>query len=185
MGDATETIILVLPEENLSSILKCVPMIEDAAVVKCEITHDRESSQPGNVLKALQRIARTLNAHGKKVTAEALEEVVHRCVTLEDFGGYGMDIETTLHPHQEADVTFLCSAYLEALKSVARAQSKPAPLKFRPTGRPGMTMTEKIFAMHDVSRKGYVQPGDIIQVDVDWVLASELSWAVSLVVIIL
>lgn len=40
-------------------------------------------------------------------------------------------------------------------------------------------MAEKIFAMHDVSHRGYVAPGDIIQVDVDWILASELSWAVS------
>ena len=180
MADAPETISLVLPGENLSSILKCVPMIADAAIVKFAITHDHQGVQSGNSLKALQSIARTLNTHGKKVTAEALEEVVQRCVTLEDFGGYGMDIEATLHPQQEADVTFLCSAYLEAVKSAARAQSKPAPLNFRPAGRPGMTMAEKIFAMHDVSRKGYVRPGDIIQVDVDWILASELSWAVSL-----
>jgi homoaconitase/3-isopropylmalate dehydratase large subunit len=41
-----------------------------------------------------------------------------------------------------------------------------------------MTMAEKIFAMHDVSRRGFVKPGDIIQVDIDWVLASELSWQV-------
>jgi hypothetical protein len=41
-----------------------------------------------------------------------------------------------------------------------------------------MTMTEKILAMHDVSRRGFVRPGDIIQVDVDWVIASELSWKV-------
>ncbi|KAJ9131059.1 Aconitase [Pleurostoma richardsiae] len=31
--------------------------------------------------------------------------------------------------------------------------------------------------MHDVSHKGWVKRGDVIQVDIDWVLASELSWA--------
>ena len=181
MSDALDTITLVLPEGNSPAVLKCIHMIEDAAMVKCAIIHDYGNPQSGNVLQVLQSIASTLNARGKKMIAEALEEVVYRCLTLEDFGGYGMDIDAMLNPQQEADITFLCSAYLEAVKSAARAQSKPAPLKSRPAGRPGMTMAEKIFAMHDVSRKGYVRPGDIIQVDVDWVLASELSWAVSLV----
>lgn len=40
-----------------------------------------------------------------------------------------------------------------------------------------MTLTEKIFAAHNVSRKGDVKPGDVIRVDIDWVLASELSWS--------
>jgi hypothetical protein len=42
-----------------------------------------------------------------------------------------------------------------------------------------MTLTEKIFAMHDINQnKGYVVPGEMIRVDVDWVINSELSWAV-------
>jgi homoaconitase/3-isopropylmalate dehydratase large subunit len=41
-----------------------------------------------------------------------------------------------------------------------------------------MTMAEKIFSMHDVSRRGFVRPGDIIQVEVDWILASEITWKV-------
>ena len=39
-----------------------------------------------------------------------------------------------------------------------------------------MTLAEKIFAAHDVARRGEVQPGDVIRLDVDWVIASELSW---------
>ncbi|CAI7665794.1 unnamed protein product [Penicillium glandicola] len=40
-----------------------------------------------------------------------------------------------------------------------------------------MTISEKIFATHDLSHKGFVAPGDIIRVHVDWILASEVSWA--------
>jgi homoaconitase/3-isopropylmalate dehydratase large subunit len=40
-----------------------------------------------------------------------------------------------------------------------------------------MTLAEKIFAAHDISRRGDVRPGDTIRLDVDWVVASELSWA--------
>jgi hypothetical protein len=77
------------------------------------------------------------------------------------------------------DVVILCEAFIEALKSEKRAQRDCKPLNHRPKGRPGMTMTEKIFAMHDISRKGFVRPGNVIQVDVDWIMASELSWGVS------
>ena len=38
-----------------------------------------------------------------------------------------------------------------------------------------MTLSEKIFAIHDVAQKGYVKVGDLIRVDVDWVIASEAS----------
>ncbi|KAK5735061.1 hypothetical protein LTR17_008397 [Elasticomyces elasticus] len=40
-----------------------------------------------------------------------------------------------------------------------------------------MTVAEKIFAAHDVSGKGEVKPGDVIRLDVDWIIASELSWS--------
>lgn len=43
-----------------------------------------------------------------------------------------------------------------------------------------MTMSEKIFAVHDLNHEGLVAPGDIIRVSVDWILASEVSWAVDL-----
>lgn len=43
-----------------------------------------------------------------------------------------------------------------------------------------MTLAEKIFAFHDVESKGYVHPGETIRVSIDWVMASEASWSVSL-----
>ena len=43
-----------------------------------------------------------------------------------------------------------------------------------------MTLGEKIFAAHDVERRGVLKPGDMVRVDVDFVIASELSWMVSL-----
>ncbi|KAL1866138.1 hypothetical protein Plec18167_009137 [Paecilomyces lecythidis] len=40
-----------------------------------------------------------------------------------------------------------------------------------------MTLSEKIFALHDIDRKGSIAAGELIRVDVDWVIASEASWA--------
>lgn len=41
-----------------------------------------------------------------------------------------------------------------------------------------MTVTEKIFAMHAIDSKGYVKTGETIRVSLDWIMASEASWAV-------
>jgi len=43
-----------------------------------------------------------------------------------------------------------------------------------------MTLSEKILSAHDIERRGELKPGDMVRVDVDWIMASELSWAVSL-----
>ncbi len=159
--------------------LKCISLINEVSGVKIfSVNQEPSTDKTPNLLRFLQTCGEDLRQHGVTKVCDALEEVVQRCTTHPDFGGYGMGIDGQLQPQQQDDVVFLCSAFLEALKSAARARLRPLPLKSRPAGRRGMTMSEKIFAMHDVSRKGYVQPGDTIQVDVDWVLASELSWAV-------
>ena len=157
---------------------KCISLIEQESEVKFRLSYETVLPKRRNLISFLHVLAALLKQNGETKISGILEEVVQRCTSHPDFGGYGMAIDGELHPQEQGDVLFLCSAYLEAMKSAARAQSKPRPLKERPAGRRGMTMAEKIFAMHDVSRKGYVEPGDIIQVDVDWVLASELSWGV-------
>ncbi|KAI1172357.1 aconitase iron-sulfur domain-containing protein [Nemania sp. FL0916] len=90
-----------------------------------------------------------------------------------------MELTTSMHltSDTEAEVLFLLSTYLEAVKSAERARHIPTPFRERPQGRRPMTMAEKIFAAHDVSRKGWVKAGEVVQVDVDWIMASELSWA--------
>ncbi|RHZ62004.1 aconitase family protein [Aspergillus thermomutatus] len=95
-----------------------------------------------------------------------------------DLGGLGLDDESDVTAQQESEILFLVSAWLEALNSADRSRSMPAPLPSRPPGRRGMTLSEKIFALHDVAHRGWVAPGDLIRVDVDWVIASEASWAV-------
>lgn len=89
-------------------------------------------------------------------------------------------MSVTTNGDQESEILFLVSAWLEALNSADRAKSPPVPLSLRPPGRRGMTLSEKIFAFHDIDRKGSVAPGELIRVDVDWVIASEASWSVSI-----
>jgi hypothetical protein len=97
-----------------------------------------------------------------------------------DFGGLGLKSSSDLTPEDEKSVLFLVSAYLESLNSQDRAKSIPPTLTSRPEGRRGMTLSEKIFAAHDVEMRGVLKPGDMVRVGIDFIIASELSWAVSL-----
>ncbi|TGJ79978.1 hypothetical protein E0Z10_g8784 [Xylaria hypoxylon] len=107
----------------------------------------------------------------------AVRSAIQSCLLPSDFGGMELDTTMPLSTETEAQVLFLLSTYLEAVKSAERSHHAPKPLSERPPGRRPMTMAEKIFAAHDISQKGWVKAGEVIEVDVDWILASELSWA--------
>ncbi|KAI8629515.1 aconitase iron-sulfur domain-containing protein [Xylariaceae sp. FL1651] len=130
-----------------------------------------------DMLKQLGALATILLSSGFTPEAAVLREVYQIGVTPTDFGGLGLTTERTISPHEESELLFLTSAHLESLNSAERSRQPLSPLPTRPAGRRGMTLSEKIFAAHDVDRKGEVKAGDVIRVDVDWVLASELSWS--------
>jgi hypothetical protein len=130
-------------------------------------------------LSQLNSVIDILFTNRQTRAAEALSNVSSLAVLSPDFGGLGYSLEMCLDTQQEAEVVFLASAWLESLNSVDRSKSLPKPLTSRPEGRRGMTLSEKIFAMHDIDQKGFVTPADVVRVSVDWILASELSWNVS------
>ncbi|GAT21798.1 aconitase family protein [Aspergillus luchuensis] len=117
-----------------------------------------------------------LRAQDHPREANALTDVLAISQQPTEIGGLGLSAADSLTPEQEAEITFLVTAWLEALNSADRARAPPVPLAVRPPGRRGMTLSEKIFALHDIDRKGSVAPGELIRVDVDWVIASEASW---------
>ncbi|KAF2098861.1 aconitase family protein [Rhizodiscina lignyota] len=128
------------------------------------------------ILKYLDSVSSALESKKFTREAEALRDAIVHSTTSTDFGGLGLTADQSLTGKDESEVLFLVSAYLEALNSQDRYETAVPPLDSRPPGRRGMTVTEKIFAAHDVERKGEVKPGDVIRVDVDWVIASDISW---------
>ncbi|KAE8344407.1 hypothetical protein BDV24DRAFT_171875 [Aspergillus arachidicola] len=118
-----------------------------------------------NLLQNLKIAQNTLRDYGHFREADALTDVLITCAQLPELGGL------------ESQILFLVSAWWEALNSADRAKAFPAPLRTRPGSRRGMTLSEKIFSLHDIDQRGSVAPGDLIRVDVDWVIASEASWA--------
>jgi aconitase B len=127
-------------------------------------------------ISSLEPLISTLQEAGYPRESETLTYVITLCTRTKDHGGLGLDTSSSLSGFQKREVHFLISAWLEALNSVDRSKAPLEPLSSRPSGRRSMTLTEKIFAMHDVQCRGYVSPGMTISVSVDWILASDASW---------
>lgn len=121
-----------------------------------------------------------LQTRGHSREATAVNDVLTICEQPTELGGLGLESSKSITADEEDEIVFLVSAWLESLNSTDRAKARPKPLQSRPEGRYGMTLSEKIFSLHDVAQKGSVKAGDLIRVDVDWVIASEASWRVCL-----
>jgi len=136
-----------------------------------------------NFLTQVRNVASALSTKDRQREADALLHVSSLCTQSQDFGGLGLSSASNaeLTSQQVSEVLFLVSAWLESLNSADRCSTQTkAPLTSRPAGRRGMTVTEKIFAAHDIEGKGSVRPGDVVVVNVDWIMASEASWKVKI-----
>lgn len=120
---------------------------------------------------------------GKVPESEALAQVLEKVIDSPNFGGLGLGSSRTTEatPQQVSESLFLVEAWLDSVTSAERAKGF---LSYLPSAAPGtkpMTLAQKIFAQHVIGDKpaqGLVA-GDVVRVGVDWILASELSWAVS------
>lgn len=115
--------------------------------------------------------------------AEALQSAYEKITERKAYGGLEINTDqTALDPTSFEAVLFQVEAYLTALsKKEASRQSLPVISTPAPGTKP-MTLAEKIFAHHAVGEIPHegLSAGDVIRVGLDWVLASELSWAVRL-----
>ncbi|KAK7926607.1 hypothetical protein PG985_003605 [Apiospora marii] len=114
------------------------------------------------------------DAHPRE--SEALQQVLAIAENAPNYGGLGLNENTTVSEEDRNELIFLVSAWLEALNSADRSRPALEPSATKPPDRRPMNVTEKIFALHDVEPKGWVKPGQMIRVRVDWIMASEFSW---------
>jgi hypothetical protein len=129
-------------------------------------------------LKAIETVSKAIkDAHPRE--SEALQSVLAIAEKSPDFGGLGLSQDAAVSDVDRGELVFLSSAWLEALNSLDRGTRVLTPVSTKPAGRRPMNVTEKIFSLHDVESKGWVKPGQMIRVAVDWIMASEFSWHVS------
>ncbi|KAI0006237.1 hypothetical protein F4779DRAFT_597114 [Xylariaceae sp. FL0662B] len=128
-------------------------------------------------LQALMQCVTKLQSSERPREAEAFQNVLEIAQTPPDYGGLGLDLDSELDEKDAAELDFLISAWLESLNSADKVhKGELAVVRIKPPGRPPMTLTEKIFAIHDIEPKGYVRTGETIRVSVDWIMASEATW---------
>ncbi|KAK5636608.1 hypothetical protein RRF57_012320 [Xylaria bambusicola] len=158
----------------------CLSILHAAKPIKFnfEALDGEEFNNPDtNLIGFLNFIESCIAPHGElRELYAAVRSAIQSCLLPSDFGGMELTTSMVLSTEIEAQILFLLSTYVEAVKSAERSRHAPKSLGERPQGRRPMTMSEKVFATHDASQKGWVKPGEVIQVDVDWILASELSW---------
>ncbi|KKA19926.1 hypothetical protein T310_6086 [Rasamsonia emersonii CBS 393.64] len=154
-------------------------LIEEVRSIRLPSSESEDGSpdNDSNLLHQIQQMIKTLDQAGYPRESGAFADVLSICTAPKQLGGLGLHPDENITAEQRSEIQFLLSAWLESLNSADRAKARPRPLACRPPGRRAMTLSEKIFAMHDIDQKGYVEPGQMIRVDVDWVIASEASWA--------
>ncbi|SPO07049.1 probable aconitase family protein [Cephalotrichum gorgonifer] len=138
---------------------------------------DHSFASQGSPSDIIEEISRPLQTLGYTREAEALRNVIQICQTSSNHGGLLPSESDGPAEVFGSEITFLVSAWLESLNSEDRAAHQIVPSPTRPANRRPMTLTEKIFAMHDIGRRGVVCPGETIRVSVDWIMASEASWS--------
>jgi hypothetical protein len=98
------------------------------------------------------------------------------------FGGLGLGRSGPATPSDYEEVLFLIEAWLESLNSQEKATTQLSTVDVRSAETKPMNLAQKIFAHHTIGGctiEG-LAIGDLVRVGVDWVIASELSWSVSL-----
>ncbi|KAF6838638.1 3-isopropylmalate dehydratase large subunit 2 [Colletotrichum musicola] len=136
----------------------------------------KEATAEESPLRFLSSLATKLSQDGKKKEAIAILEVLNIATSSPDYGGMGLSVKTKLTATESDELVLLTSAWLESINSAERRGGPVVPLVSRPEGRRPMNVTEKIFALHEVTRPGWVRTGDTIRVSVDWIMASEATW---------
>ncbi|PLN81548.1 aconitase family protein [Aspergillus taichungensis] len=161
----------------MDQLLKILDEVRGVQFSQAEKTPLINSHPQNNLLLRLQQTIKTLQTQGRPREANILTDVLAICSQSPELGGLGLSSTEELTPDQQSEILFLASAWLESLNSADRSRSPLPPLSSRPQGRRAMTLSEKLYAVHDIHRKGCVAPGELVCVDVDWVIASEASWA--------
>lgn len=168
-------------ESDVKNLLHKVRKIDQFLVTSQRSTQNASSNKFENFVTLLKRITTDLAQAGYDREADALQTAVNQCLDDKFHGGLGMSVDVALTKELREAVAFQVEVWLESLNSEDRSRKPPSPLPFRPTGRWPMTLSQKILAHHTISNiapEG-VTVGDLVRVSIDWVISSELAWAVS------
>ncbi|PVV00542.1 hypothetical protein BB560_005075 [Smittium megazygosporum] len=132
----------------------------------------------GSILSIAMLLRYSLN---REAEANAVEQAVRKVLDDDELNGFGLRTPDLGGSNTTSEVG---DAVVKALRSLLKglnvADSQPPQhlIAVRPEGRRGMTISEKIIYHHAIGLKPgqNIKPGDMVCVNVDWTIASELTW---------
>lgn len=168
---------------------KLVALLEGARNINISIDHTSAVSNDISSLDALERLIQTLATLNREREADAIRIARDQCLESKTHGGLGLDLANSNRAGGKEEnhdaILFEVEVWLEALNSEDRARGLRPSITSKPASRGPMTLSEKILAHHAVTTLPTHGPmvGDTIRVGVDWVISSELAWAVSTITV--
>ena len=170
---------LVLFKRDITRLLRTIRQFElrDVSLPRHDVANENE---PKNFVGVLEELASDLLTHERDREAEALRVAIDQCLDDKFHGGLGLSPGAAFTDEMRQAVVFQVEVWLESLNSEDRARKPLQPLPSRPDGRGPMTLSQKILAHHAIGNTaGALAVGDLVRVSIDWVISSELAWAVS------
>ncbi|PWY79618.1 aconitase family protein [Aspergillus heteromorphus CBS 117.55] len=181
-----------LPDPDAALIRQCLNFLNEHTSIECHTTTNvpkpipstavTNLSDTSDALSAIQTLAHALSKTGHPSVSDALTHVLHLCTEDIELGGLSLSPDRPLSDPDREQIRFLLDAWLRASTHMdvqldAGSQTSPDHPNLAGSGPP-MTLSEKIFTHHLLagSNSTGLKAGDVIRVEVDWILASELSW---------
>jgi hypothetical protein len=163
---------------NLLKKLRGVPL----DVLEAEIPSRSTSAASYSIAETLSALSLALTRISRKREAGAIDQVLEKAVDKKAFGGLGLSRSGPATSSDYGEVLFLTEAWLESLNSQEKAATQLSTIDVWSEKAKPMNLAQKIFAHHTIGGcpiEG-LAIGDVVRVGVDWIIASELSWSVSL-----
>ena len=165
---------------------KLAALLERVRDVRISPNYASSAATNKTWLEAVESLIHTLATQRRDREADAVRIARDQCLESKVHGGRGLDLEATnvsRDKKKDTDDTLLfeVEVWLEALNSEDRARIPRPSITSRPACRRSMTLSEKILAHHAVTALPVegLMVDDIIRICVDWIISSELAWAVS------
>ena len=171
-------------DSNITSVQQFCKVLaqtlQENSDIKLDVISSFENTrEDATATSILSGLSSTLRSYGQDTEATILDHVVEKAIDSPSHGGLGITSSIPLKPDQYAELIFLVSAHLTSLRSRSLTRSYLSTISQPLPNANPMTLAQKIFAQHALSpiTPTGLSTNTVLRVGVDWILASELSWA--------
>jgi homoaconitase/3-isopropylmalate dehydratase large subunit len=149
--------------------------VSDEAVL-ASINSPPEDATISSLFKGLSSSLRSASLES---AAAIVDFILEKATDSIYHGGLGLDETATPTQAQYDELIFLVSAHLTSLNSRSKSRSYLSTLPTPAADTMPMTLAQKIFAQHALSPipSTGLPIHSVLRVGIDWIMASELSWA--------